>query len=143
MEPTEPAATEPVETEPATTEPGATEPADGGTETTLDVELTEFVVDLALDTVNAGTVTFNVTNNGTIPHNFKVIKTDLAEDALPVIEDEFIVDEEQVDVVASSADLEVGQAEELTVELEAGSYVLICNIATHYEAGTRTAFTVE
>ena len=138
---TEPAAEEPTATEPAAGEPTATEPA--ASETTIDVSLREFVVEPSIDTAPAGTITFNVTSDASIFHNLKVIATDLAPDALPVDDALFAVDEEQVDVVASTADLDPGEQETLTVELAAGSYVLICNIPTHYGAGMTVAFTVE
>lgn len=138
---TEPAAEEPTATEPAAGEPTATEPA--ASETTIDVSLSEFVIDPSIDTAQAGTITFNVSSDGAIFHNFKVVATDLAPDALPVDEALFAADEEQVDVVASTADLDPGEQETLTVELAAGSYVLICNIPTHYQAGMTVAFTVE
>ena len=125
--------------------PAATEPADGdgGEATTVDVGLEEFSVNPSVDTVAAGTVTFSLTNDGTMPNNFKVIATDLAADALPVIEDQFIVDEEAVDVLATTADLDAGGTEEVSLDLAAGSYVLICNIPSHYESGMFTAFTVQ
>ena len=46
----------------------------------------------------AGSVTFNVTNTGTIIHNLRVIKSDEAPDALPMTSDGFYVDEEQVEI---------------------------------------------
>ncbi len=138
---TEPAVEEPTAIEPAADEPTATEPA--ASETTVDVSLSEFVVDLSTDTASAGTFTFNVTSDGAIFHNFRVIATDLAPDALPTDDATFSVDEEQLDVVASSEDLDPGEQDTLTVDLAAGSYVLICNIPTHYQGGMTAAFTVE
>ena len=93
--------------------------------------------------VPAGTVTFNVSSDGAIFHNLIVVATDLAPDGLPVDGALFAVDEQQVEVVASTADLDPGDTEELTVDLAAGDYVLICNIPTHYSAGMTVAFTVE
>jgi uncharacterized cupredoxin-like copper-binding protein len=43
----------------------------------------------------------------------------------------------------------VGETETLTVELEAGNYVFICNVfdeeenESHYQEGMRSSFTVE
>ncbi len=145
---TEPAVEEPTATEPADAEPTASgEPDPTATEavaaeTSVDVSLTEFVLEPSVDSVPAGTVTFNVTSDGAIFHNLRVIATDLAPDGLPTDDATFGVDESQLDVVASSADLDPGDAEELTVDLEAGSYVLICNIPTHYDIGMTVAFTV-
>ncbi len=138
---TESAADEPIATEPAGADPTATEPA--ASETTVDVSLTEFVVDLSTDTASAGTFTFNLTSDGAIFHNFRVVATELDPDALPTDDATFSADEEQLDVIASSDDLDPGEEATLTVDLAAGSYVLICNIPTHYQGGMTTAFTVE
>ncbi|MCH8302057.1 MAG: hypothetical protein IH912_04830, partial [Proteobacteria bacterium] len=53
-----------------------------------------------------------------------------------------MVDESQVDVVASSQDLAQGETETVSAILEGGSYVLICNLPSHYLAGQYTAFSV-
>ncbi len=103
----------------------------------------DWLVSAAPDSVPAGDTTFVVTNEGNIPHNLRVIKTGLAPDALPLDEAGFSVDEGQVDVVLESADLDGGDSEEVTGALESGSYVLICNLPTHYGAGMYTAFTVQ
>jgi uncharacterized cupredoxin-like copper-binding protein len=39
-------------------------------------------------------------------------------------------------------DIEKGATPKLTIDLDAGSYVLICNVAGHYRQGMRTSFTV-
>ncbi len=109
--------------------------------TTVDVGLKEWEVNPTQDTVDAGTLTFSVSNDGALPHNFRVIKTDIASDALPTAN--ALVDEGQVDVVASIADYAGGETEEVSVDLEPGSYVLICNVAGHYGLGMRAGFTVE
>lgn len=131
----------------ATTAPAgdqaATETDAPPAETSVDVSLTEFVIAPSIGAVPAGTVTFNVTSDGGIFHNFKVVATDLAVDDLPTDDATFAVDESQVDVLGLTEDLDPGEVEELTVELEAGNYVLICNIPTHYGAGMAVAFTVE
>ncbi len=137
----DPTAEEPEPTEPAEPDPTATEPA--AAETSVDVSLIEFAVELSVDSVPAGTVTFNASSEGVIFHNFKVIATGLAPDDLPIDDALFAVDEAQVNVVASTEDLDPGEQATLTVELAAGSYVLICNIPTHFQAGMATAFTVE
>ena len=124
---------------------GGESPAAGETPaapaTTVDVGLVEFAVNPAQDTVDAGTLTFNVSNDGTEVHTFRVIKTDLAPDALPTAASR--VDEGQVDVVASIPEFNAGETEDVNVDLDAGSYVLICNVPGHYDLGMRAAFTVE
>jgi len=95
------------------------------------------------DTATPGPVTFSVTNTGATIHNLRVIKTDLAPDDLPIDDSGFQVDETAVDVIESGDDLSPGDTDQVIAELEAASYVLICNIASHYQSGMRAAFTVE
>ncbi len=151
---TEPAAVDPTATEQATANPTATEPAEpdptvaeptvpAPSETTIDVSLIEFVIEPSIGTAPAGTITFNVSSDGIIFHNFIVVATDLSPDALPFDDALFAVIEEQLNIVASTADLDPGQQETLTVELAVGSYVLFCNVPTHYQVGMTVAFTVE
>lgn len=130
---------------PAATEPADEEPANGATDGggSVDLSLAEFSVSPSVDTISAGSVTFNTSNDGAIVHNLRVIRTELDPDALPVDAGAFVVDEDQVEVVASSGTLEAGGTEEVVADLEPGSYVLICNIPTHYDAGMVVAFTVE
>ena len=122
--------------------------ATGGT--TVAVTLQEFAVTPDTASAPAGSVTFEATNNGPDDtHEFVVFQTDLAPDALPTLPDGS-VDEtgEGVTLIDEIEDLAVGDSQSLTVDLEAGSYVLICNIydadedEAHYQEGMRTGFTV-
>ncbi len=119
---------------------GGPPPAAG---TSVDVSLTEFVVEPSVASAPAGSVTFNVSNDGVIFHNLVVVATGLPPDGLPTDDATFTVDESQVDIAGSTAYLDPGETEELTADLAAGSYVLICNIPTHYEVGMAVAFSVE
>jgi uncharacterized cupredoxin-like copper-binding protein len=120
---------------------------------TVDVTVQEFAVIPASPSVSAGEVTFNVTNEGPEDtHEFVVFKTDLAPDALPTAPDGSVDEEgEGVELIDEIEDIAVGDTPSLTVNLEAGSYVLICNIVeeedgetiVHYQQGMRTDFTVE
>jgi uncharacterized cupredoxin-like copper-binding protein len=112
--------------------------------------LADFSITLDSDSAPAGEVTFNIQNNGPSVHEFVVIKTDLAPDALPTTEEDgvTIVDEEGpgIEPVDEVEDIPVGESPDLTVNLDAGSYVLICNISEnggHYLNGMHTGFTVE
>ena len=120
-------------------------------DTTVDVALQEFSVIPAQDSAPSGSVTFEVENTGPDDvHEFVVIKTDLAPEALPT-DDTGAVNEEGdgIEVVDEIEDVPVGETQEVTAELDAGKYVLICNIydkeeqEAHYMLGMRTAFTVE
>jgi len=96
-----------------------------------------------LPSPTAGEVTFEVHNDGEIVHEFVIIKTDLPEASLPV--DGTTVDENAtgVDVVDEIEEFDAGTTEVLSVGLEAGNYVLICNVATHYDLGMHATLTVQ
>lgn len=121
----------------------ATEAAgdDNGSEgTTISVSMTEWEVAPSATSAAAGDVVFNVSNDGTTPHDFMAILTDMPVDGLPVEAGLVVTDD--LDVVAESEEFAAGEGDEVSAELEAGSYVLICNVAGHYDLGMRTAFTV-
>jgi uncharacterized cupredoxin-like copper-binding protein len=83
-------------------------------------------------------------NEGTMPHELVVIKTTLAPDKLPVGDDSAVVEGGPVEVIGEIEpdELSPSATASKTMQLEAGSYVLICNIAGHYSSGMHTAFTV-
>jgi uncharacterized cupredoxin-like copper-binding protein len=136
---------------------GACGDDDGGGETgaggTIAITLQEFAVLPSPDSAPAGEVTFNVTNIGPEDvHEFVVFATDLAPDALPTAPDGS-VDEtgEGVELIDEIEDIAVDATPTLAVTLDAGSYVLICNIVeeegadtiVHYQQGMRVGFTAE
>ena len=125
--------------------------ASGGGSGAVEVTVKEFEVLPASASTQAGEVTFEVTNDGPEDeHEFVVIKTDLDPGDLPT-DSTGAVDEDGdgIEVIDELEEIPVGETEELTVNLEAGSYVLICNIfedsenESHYQNGMRTAFEVE
>lgn len=110
---------------------------------TVTAELSEFKVVLSASTAPAGSVTFDVTNKGTVDHEFVVVQTDLAADKLPLSADGTTVDEEGagVTVVDEIAEFAPGTPQSLTVDLAAGHYVVFCNVPTHYKSGMHAEFT--
>ena len=135
-------------------DPATATASDDGGATTVAVALQEFAVSADPATVPAGSVTFDVTNDGPDDvHEFVVIKTDLAPTDLPTDKDGAVLEDgEGMEVVDEIEDIPVGETPTLTVDLETGAYVLICNILqeepdgtleAHYAEGMRTGFTVE
>jgi uncharacterized cupredoxin-like copper-binding protein len=106
----------------------------------VDVTLEDFTISLDEASAPAGEVTFNVENEGPSTHEFVVIQTDLAPDALPT-DDTGDVSEDELAPLDEIEDIEDGASSDLTVELEAGDYVLLCNIPGHYRQGMYAAFT--
>ena len=126
--------------------PSAT-PTPGTDETAVEVELGEWFVRPSVDAVPTGGVRFDAANVGQLEHELVILRTDLAADALPMrAQDTSRVDE------AASGELigeiepdELGPGEEAsaTLALEAGSYVLLCNLPGHYVNGMRTPLRVD
>jgi uncharacterized cupredoxin-like copper-binding protein len=85
-----------------------------------------------------GPVTFEVHNSGQLTHEFVILKTDTAPDALE--ETDGRVGED--DSVGEIGDIAPGSAEHASFDLQPGSYVLVCNLKGHYGSGMRAAFTV-
>jgi uncharacterized cupredoxin-like copper-binding protein len=150
--------------EAAATPTVTTAPAAGGPSTTaankgkiVKVELGEsgstYFVKPAQTKVEAGKVTFAVTNVGELYHEFIVYSNvdDVAAGDLPINEEEQEADLVEESIVGEApyatppivpADKKPGDADhrirgggwgaELTVDLEVGKYILLCNLASHY-----------
>jgi uncharacterized cupredoxin-like copper-binding protein len=119
---------------------------DGGAE--VDVVLSEFIVDPVEDSVEAGEVTFALDNQGGETHEFVVVEAASADD-LPVDDDGAF---EEDSVLAEVEEIDAGETAELTLDLEPGDYVLLCNIVeeeedgeveSHFAEGMHATFTVE
>ncbi len=106
-------------------------------------EVKSYEIDTA-SSVSSGQVTFNVSNVTTDneTHEFVIVKTDLDSADLPVDADGN-VDEDQITVVDEVEDLEPGNSEDLTVNLDPGHYVIMCNVEGHYKQGMHTNLTVQ
>ena len=109
----------------------------------VNATLTEFKVDTNSDKAASGSVTFTIKNDGTVVHEFVVLKTDLASDKLPTTADGK-VDEESSELsgVDEVEDIAPGTTETLTVDLPAGHYVVVCNLPGHYAGGMRSSLEV-
>ena len=128
------------------------EPA--GLEHDVHVHLDEWSVETEPESIaGAGTVNIGGHNHGKYPHQVTVIKTDLAADALPTLDDgSFDEEGEGVEVVDEIEDIAAGADGEVTANLESGGYILLCNLVeeedsgeteSHYEEGMHAAFTVQ
>lgn len=90
----------------------------------------------------AGDVVFEIHNEGAAPHDFKIIKTDLAADALPISGG--VVDQEAAGEVIGGVDpIPSGEIYVEPYDLEAGNYVIICTIPGHYQQGMFAELTVQ
>ena len=90
----------------------------------------------------AGTITFEITNDGTIGHEFLIVKTDIAPGEIPVDGNIFPEDASGIEVIDEIGEFDEGTTESLTVTLDPGTYQLVCNLPSHYENGMFVGFEV-
>lgn len=103
----------------------------------VSVVLKEWTLKASAQRVPAGKVTFVVRNAGKMKHEFVVIRTNAAPNALPM--------KGAQAREAGAKRIEAfgpGGTKRLTLTLAPGKYVLICNMPGHYKAGQRLAFVV-
>ena len=115
---------------------------DSGGGNSVNASEREFKIDVSPARTAAGQGTFEVRNQGQATHELVVLKTDLAPDALPVKDNEADESAKGITRVDEVGDIAPGKTERLSVDLKPGRYVLICNLAGHYEAGMHAGFAV-
>ena len=112
-----------------------------------------------VESVHAGPVTYVASNEGLIEHELIVVKLlDMGLDltSLHVVEGQLVEVEQGETVYLADASgnhygqviastghglhLTAGNTVELNANMEAGHYLLLCNIATHYQLGMWTEF---
>ncbi len=102
------------------------------------------------DGLSAGSVTFNVSNDGPdFPHALTIVRADSVDD-LTYLDTNGAVDMDAIDAAdiigSTSVPMDAGTAEDLTVDLEAGNYVFFCPIQndtqSHVGAGQIVAVSV-
>jgi uncharacterized cupredoxin-like copper-binding protein len=121
--------------------PARADTSAAATATHVKVTLTEMAVTLGAVSAPTGPIVFEITNKGTIEHEFVILKTDVPFDSLDPSKDEPGKADEtgHVDEVDP---VNAGTSTSLAVTLDPGKYVLICNKPGHYAAGMRVGFTV-
>lgn len=126
----------------AATSPAATAPADTTEAQTVDVVMgapKEFSLVPTPGSATAGQVTFRVTNNGTMPHEFVVLRTTAKAADLPTSADG---EAKEDGAVGEIPDLAPGATKSVVLALKAGHYSLICNLPGHYAGGMYADLTV-
>ena len=126
------------------TVPGGGDMADSD-KTSNDVHgsVSEWAVGVDASEAVAGEVKFTIENAGTIPHEFIVVKTDIAPGEIPLGENNRFDEEgEGLTAIGEIKEWDPGTTGTVTLELEPGKYQLLCNIAGHYKNGMYTPFTV-
>lgn len=111
----------------------------------VNVSETEMAIKLSPNTIPAGHVDFVVHNNGAVPHEFVVFKTNLALNQLPTKNGKLDEDNKSLQNVADTGEqkLTSGQTRILHANLTPGHYVAICNVGNHFQQGMKTTLTVK
>jgi len=81
--------------------------------------------------VRAGRVTFVVRNDGSMAHEFVVLRSDRRAGALPVTGGRAV----EAGRRGRIAQIPSGVSKRLTLALPRGRFVLLCNLLGHYQAG--------
>ena len=100
-------------------------------------------IKLDADSVPAGTVTFDVTNDSKdLIHEMVLSPLTADQEDLPYLADEYKVDEDAAGHLGEVAELEPGKGGALTIDLKPGRYIVYCNIPGHFVGGMWTVLTV-
>ena len=107
----------------------------------LVVELRDYSLKPNVPSVKAGKVKIGIRNLAGMAHDLTVIRTDLPEDKLPI--DTASAKAKEDGKVGKLDLIGAGRVAALTVDLTPGTYVLVCNVAGHYQLGMHATLKVE
>lgn len=103
----------------------------------------EWSVEVSAGKAKAGKVVFAIANFGTMAHEFLVTKTTYGPGEIPVgANNRFDEEDPGITVIDEIKEWPVNEANVLTLDLEPGTYELLCNIEGHYGNGMHHSFEV-
>jgi uncharacterized cupredoxin-like copper-binding protein len=120
----------------------APEGADAVSGGAIGATLDDSSIALVAESAPAGTLSFDIANDGSTVHEFELLRTDISADSLPVDSGVVQTSAQGIEIVDEVEDITPGTTATLSVEVDAGAYVVICNVPGHYDAGMSTSFTV-
>lgn len=130
-------------------EDGETAAAETGTAAgaagALTIKMGDFFFDPKDATAEAGAVTISAPNVGQVEHELELFKSDAEPGDLPVSGDTVDTEafEEEGAEEIGEAEAEPGETDELSADLDAGKYVMICNVPGHYQKGMYGSLTAK
>lgn len=91
----------------------------------------------------AGEVSFDVSNGSKdMTHEMLVIRLGDPSKPLPYIDNDNRLDEDKIGSLGEVSELDPGKAGSLTLTLQPGKYLLLCNVPGHFASGMWTTFEV-
>jgi uncharacterized cupredoxin-like copper-binding protein len=124
---------------------GSTSTSDGAKQTSaaagghVSVVMSDFKFAPTNLTASPGKLKVTAKNTGQQEHEFVLLRTDKAPDAIPLENGEA----SESGSVGEISEQHPGASATRTFELEHGHYVFICNVDGHYQAGMRGSLTVK
>jgi uncharacterized cupredoxin-like copper-binding protein len=109
-------------------------------ESDVTVSLRDDAVTAIPATADAGSITFEGKNEGTQTHELEVFSGDVDPSTLEVENNEAVTD--GLTLVDEAEDITPGSSKTVTVDLEPGAYLLMCNLPGHFANGMVTTLTV-
>lgn len=113
-------------------------PADNEASAVVSLTLTEWKLTPGQVTVRPGRISFVVRNDGTMAHEFVVLKSHLHHHTLKVKGGKAV----ETTRVGRIRQIPSGTSKRITLKVPAGKYVLLCNMLGHYQAGQYAALRV-
>jgi uncharacterized cupredoxin-like copper-binding protein len=110
----------------------------------LMIEMGDYYFDPQDATAAPGSVSITVDNVGTVEHELVIFRTDVDPGSLDVVGgriDEGALEESGAEEIGE-LEAESGESETQTFDLDAGQYIMICNLEGHYEQGMWGTITV-
>ncbi len=110
---------------------------------TVEVEMSDWEMSVAPESVPSGTITFEASNAGPTTHEFEIFSGAEQVDpaALPVSDN--VADTAGLTLVDEVEDVTAGATASLTATLEPGTYAIVCNLPKHYAQGMVATLVVE
>jgi hypothetical protein len=123
----------------------STNPAEGSevADGQVDVVLQEYTIETTAP-ASTSPLTFQIVNQGYLPHRLVVLDTELEYFSLPKNERGGLdLTSEEIEIVADSGEIPSGESGTLEADLPAGSYVLADPGSSFLSGGMRVPFTIE
>ena len=104
-----------------------------GGEGDVEVSLRDDAVTLSPASADVGSVTFAATNDGSVTHEIEVFSGDVDPSTLPI--ENNVASTDGLQLIDEIEDITPGSSADLTIDLETGAYVVMCNLPGHFEQG--------
>jgi uncharacterized cupredoxin-like copper-binding protein len=107
----------------------------------VQIDLIDFGISAEPAVVAAGSIDLAIANDGQIVHEVEIFGGAFPDQELEISNS--VADTTGLDLIDEVEDVLPSTTARLTVELEPGTYLVICNLPGHYAKGMSTSITVE